>query len=97
MRPRTFLGIVIIVFLVAVLGLFAYELYSLVTSAQVPSPPVTAPATLTAVASPSPMTSPTPTLGQSITQCAGYFAYLFHIKSANDSSPSVFLCNLHSR
>lgn len=68
MRSRTFLGIVIIVFLIAVLGLFAYELYNLVTSAQAPSSPVTAPATPTEVASPSPATSPTPTIGQVITQ-----------------------------
>ncbi len=29
--------------------------------------------------------------------CAGYLAYPFQIKGANDSSTSVFLCNLHSR
>jgi hypothetical protein len=29
--------------------------------------------------------------------CAGYLAYLFQIKSANDSSTCVSLCNLHSR
>jgi hypothetical protein len=29
--------------------------------------------------------------------CAGYFAYPFQIKSATASTPSVFLCHLHSR
>lgn len=68
MRARTFLGIIIIAFLVAVVGLFAYELYSFVTPAQAPSSPVTEPATPTVVASPSPEVSPTPTIGQAITQ-----------------------------
>src|SRR5258707_7062407 len=32
-----------------------------------------------------------------ICPCAGYLGYPFQIKSANDNSTSVFLCNLRSR